>query len=118
MAQFLKRREIGREKSKEASERTVAQTDDGFAKKYPALAEFLSLEEWEPGVARERGTITVFFEQGTFKAGLNDKDGECTAYVTKPTFNGILDALEKGLVKGDLDWRNWSGKKLVKGKRS
>jgi len=118
MAQFLKRAEVGRGQAKQATEKTISANDEQFAKKYPALAEFLSLDDWGEDQVRERGTFTVFYAEGLFKASLNDKDGERSAYVSKSTFAGILDALEKGLVKDDHDWRKWKDQKGGKSRKS
>lgn len=111
MATFLKRKEVGDAAKTAIEAASVESTDSVFAKKYPATTEFLSLEEWEPGQARTRGTITVFWEEGTFKAALNDRDGEEVAFVSKTTFTGLLDAIEKGFIKGDHDWRSTRQKK-------
>ena len=118
MPEFLKRKEKSDASKKAVQGSSPCESDPVFAKKYPALSEFLSLTEWEPGVPRERGTFTVFFEDGSFKASLSDRDSEQVAFVSKKTFQGILDALEGGLVKDTLDWRQWRGGVAKKGKRS
>lgn len=118
MATFLKRRESGSGKARQVEAVTVESADSAFAKKYPALAEFISLEEWSEGVPRTRGTITVFWEDGAFKASLNDRDSESVAFVSKNSFAGLLDALEKGLVGSTHDWRGWRGKGKQGSKRS
>lgn len=109
MTQFLKRREKGATKAKEAAAAGVETADPSFSKKYPALSEFLACEEWSPGEERVRGTVSVFFEDGGFKAAVNDRDGERSAFVSKGAFTGLLEAIEKGLQAGSLDWRDWKG---------
>lgn len=117
MVQFLKRVEAGNGKARDLAAQTVEAVDPIFANRYPALAEFLSAEEWEPGQARERGTLTLFFEDGAFKAAANDRDAQQVAFVSKGAFQALLDALEKGLVAGSLDWRGQQQKKGGSSKR-
>lgn len=117
MAQFLKRREMGSGKAKEVESRALESVDPAFFKKYPALSEFLWLDQWDAETPRTRGTFTVFFEEGSFKAALNDRDGGSVAFVSKGSFTALLDALEKGLVGHSLDWRESSKKGGAKGKK-
>lgn len=117
MPQFLKRREVGDATSKAISTQSLQTADEAFHKAYPALAEFLSLEEWEPGTERQRGTLTLFWEDGLFKASVNDRDAEQVAFVTKRAFKGLLEAIEKGLVAGSLDWRKSWQKGKGKGRK-
>lgn len=118
MAHLLKRREAGNEAAKKAAAEALDAADAAFAKKHPALAEFLSLEEWEPGQARERGTITLFWEEGTFKACVSNRDSQEVAFVTKRTFAGLLEAIEKGLATDSLDWRGGQRKGSGKGRKA
>jgi len=118
MPQFLKRREHGEQAKKAMAGFGVEQADSVFAKAYPALSEFLSLEEWEPGVERTRGTMTLFFEDGCFKGSVNDRDGERVAFVTKKGFKTLLEAIEKGLATDSLDWRPSFGKGKGKGRKA
>lgn len=117
MSKFLKRREKANEATKAVSAVTPEETDPTFAKAYPALAEFLSLETWDADTQRERGTLTIFYEQGLFKASINDRDSESVAFVSKGSFKALLDAIEKGLVTGTHDWRSWAKKGPQKGKK-
>lgn len=118
MASFLKRKEKGSATAKKTQTIGIGEIDPVFFKKYPAISEFLSLEEWEPGVERVRGTITVFWEEGSFKSSVNDRDSEQVAFVSKGTFQGVLDAIEKGLQGDSLDWRGGRGKGQGKGKKT
>lgn len=117
MPQFLKRREHGEQAKKAMAEAGIEAADPVFAKAHPALSEFLSLEEWEPGVERARGTLTLFFEDGCFKASVNDRDGERVAFVTKRGHKALLDAIEKGLATDSLDWRQSWQKGKGKGRK-
>jgi len=114
--QFLKRKVVGNGTAKALATTTPSETDETFAKKYPALAEFLSAEEWDPETPRTRGTITLFWEEGGWKAAINDRDGGLVAFVAKRTFTDLLASVEKGLVGDSLDWRG--GRPKGPGKRS
>lgn len=110
MAEFLKRREKGHAAKDKIQATTIGSEDQAFAKKYPALAEFLSLEAWDEKTERVRGTISVFWEDGSFKASVNDRDADQVAFVSKGTFSGLLESIEKGLQSDSLDWRQSKGK--------
>lgn len=110
MAEFLKRREKGNATANKVKTVAVSDQDATFAKKWPALAEFLSLEAWDETTERVRGTLTVFWEDGAFKSSVNDRDADQVAFVSKSTFQGLLDAIEKGLTGDTLDWRASKGK--------
>lgn len=116
MAEFLKRKEKGSATKAKVQETRIAETDSAFSKAYPALAEFLSLEAWDSETERTRGTLTVFWEEGAFKASVNDRDADQVAFVSKGTFKGLLDSIEKGLVGDSLDWRQSKGRGPVKRK--
>lgn len=116
MAEFMKRKEKGHATSKKVQAVSIETSDPAFFKKYPALAEFLSLEAWDEQTARERGTLTLFWEEGCFKLAVNDRDSEQTTFLSKGTFLGVLESLEKGFKEDSLDWRAQKGKGAVKRK--
>jgi hypothetical protein len=70
-----------------------------------ALVEFLSLEVWDDGKPRKTGSITVFFEEGVFKAWLNDKDAGHTCCVAADTLGGLLASIERKLPDDSFEWR-------------
>jgi len=90
--------------------------DEQWVKKFPTLAEFISRVLWEPGQPREKGSVFLFFEDGVFKACLNDKDSSQVAFTSSLTFAGLWEALEKGLAKNTLDWRLSTQGKAKRGK--
>lgn len=118
MAGLIKRRGKGDAAKEKIQAFTIETQDSAFAKSYPALAEFLSLETWGEGEARTRGTLTIFWEEGMFKASVNNRDSEEVAFVAKQAFKGLLDAVEKGLAADSLDWRSQARKGQGKGKRA
>lgn len=76
-----------------------------FEKNHPALAEYLTLGEWEPGVVRQTSSLLIFCDEGVVKAMLNDRDGARIAFVAAGGITEVLKAVERGLVGSTLDWR-------------
>lgn len=77
--------------------------------KAPLLTGWLTETSWEDGEARTPGSLILFAQDGRWKAMLSDKDNDYIAFVSANDFLGVITALEKGLEKGDLDWREPRG---------
>ncbi len=90
---------------------TVSATVDaaGCLKELEALLEYMTLERWEGGGAREPATVTVFFEGGGLRLALNDRAMRRSMYVTAGTVEAGLRALDKALRSSSGDWRAWKG---------
>lgn len=73
--------------------------------KFPTVVEFLSMSLWPDGARRETGTITLLCESGQWKAALNDRDANVSAFVSGETMTALFKAIEEGLTEGRLDWR-------------
>lgn len=86
---------------------------DGKAwEKYPLLYEHLSHCFWEDGKARTVSTLTVFCEDGAVKVALNDREAECSLFVSGDTIQACLASLEKRLDgTASPDWRAWGKRK-------
>lgn len=83
-----------------------AAEDSAFAKQYPTLASYLTEKVWEDTKERrETSSLMIFCEDGLWKAMINDRDSKHVAFVSKTSFKGLFEALEKGLQLGTLDWR-------------
>lgn len=78
---------------------------DSLAERLPTLIEFLTERQYEDQSPRELPTLTLFAESGVLKAALNDRDTGRVAFVTGASLLAVLEALEEGLVFGNLDWR-------------
>lgn len=78
--------------------------DPEFLKSYPALGEFLTLSV-DDGKARETATLTVFFQDGAFKAFLNDRHSNAALCAISPTFDGLWVALEELITSDAPPWR-------------
>lgn len=86
--------------------------DTMFKKDYPAVWQFLTADEYEPGKPRERSSLTLFVEEGSFKFCLSERTKACSCWVTGPTFLDALEALEKRVTSENPEWRSSSkGKK-------
>ena len=84
--------------------------DDDEQRRWPALAAWLTAGMWK-GVARETGSITLFYEEGRVKAAVSDRDSGLVAFVSSETILGLLDKVQRGLASGDMDWRESRRKK-------
>ena len=95
----------------------VAETAALF-KQLGTLVEFLSLGKWEDGTSRQSGTMTILWEDGLYKAALNDRDASLSTFVSGHTLADLLKAVEEGLATQNLEWREkrpWVPGKSKKG---
>lgn len=83
--------------------------DSAFVDDYPALAEYMTLNHWDNGDARETATLLIFVEDGRFKACVNDREESRSGWVSADGFRSLLEAVEKGLREGTIDWRRRGG---------
>lgn len=88
----------------------LAVTPGEFWRPYPVLRDFLTLTG-VGGANRKTGTLLVFAEDGKWKSCLNDRDGGNYCFASADTVEGLLEALDKGLRSGVLDWRASKGKR-------
>lgn len=87
-----------------------AACDELLRRQCPTLHEYLVLRGLG-GKQRKTGTVLVFAEEGKWKACINDRDGGFYAFVSSDNLPGLLEALERGLKGGGLDWRQSKGKR-------
>lgn len=76
-----------------------------LAKECPTLACYLGSDTWPDGEVRQRSTLIVFFEEGSYKACLSDKDTNMTLWAAAKTLEGLPEALEARLTDDSPDWR-------------
>lgn len=81
-----------------------AAIDVSFRAGQPVLHDYLTITGLG-GAQRVTGTLLLFAEDGKWKACINDRDGGFVAFLTSDTVAGLLEAIDKGLAKGSLDWR-------------
>lgn len=84
----------------------AACADLKLAKEQPALFEFLTCTKNDDGSSRRVSTITLYFDNGQFKAFLNDKDSQKSLCVVAPTVQGLLIALEASVTSDEPQWRD------------
>lgn len=70
-----------------------------------AVRAFLTDETWDDGSKRALGTIMVMFEDGRFKAWVNDKSSGRSAWVSASTLSELFLTLDEGISTDTLDWR-------------
>jgi len=101
-----------RKRPDEASPSNVAlSVDVAFQKEYPALSEHLTCPQYPDGTPRLLSTMTVFREDGFWKACLNEKDQGLVLFVAESKFGTLLEALELLLQEDHPPWRKSTGKK-------
>lgn len=71
----------------------------------PALQEFLSLERWDDGSKRRRGTISISLPEDRYVLWANDKDALKSAWISGLTLEEALLSFERGLTECSLEWR-------------
>jgi hypothetical protein len=81
--------------------------DEGFTKKYPTLAEYMTTQAWEGGGVREPSAISLSIKDGLWQAALNDKALKQSLYSSAATLAEALKALEGALADGVGAWRPW-----------
>lgn len=107
MAEFLRRNSRGEGGGGRPPEPHL----DELAVRWPALTEFLTLGQWEANKPRETGTVLICYDAGKWKAWVNDRDGEVTAWLSGDTLAGLLEALDRAIREDSLDWREVKRKK-------
>jgi len=107
---FLRRHQAGPSSSSE-----VPSVDKDFQLLYPALSEYLTCQQYPDGTARQLSTLTIFREDGWWKACLNEKDQGLVMFVAEAAFGTLLEALELLLQEDRPPWRKSTAKKGQKG---
>lgn len=69
------------------------------------LVEYLQSGCWADGTPRETSTLLVLFEEGRWKACLNDRANARSGWVSSPTLRGALETLNEHLSEDRLEWR-------------
>lgn len=96
------------EKAKQAAAKKVgpqAAKDADFAKDYPALHEYLTEVLTSAGELRQTASLSIFTQDGCFKAYLNDKETGMSLAAAGDSFTGLLEALEAMLQSPATPWR-------------
>lgn len=109
MADFLRKDRKKQERKPTQQDFTMCE----FARRYPCLHEWLTLDKWEDGTDRAPSTLMLFLDDCKPKGCLSDREEGKVAFVAAWTFTDVLTALEEGLLADSLDWRTnqkWSGK--------
>jgi len=97
---FLRKHQADPSSSSEAPS-----ADKDFQLLYPALSEYLTCPQYPDGTARQLSTLTIFREDGWWKACLNEKDQGLVMFVAEQGFGTLLEALELLLQEDRPPWR-------------
>jgi len=68
--------------------------DPAFQSDYPALFEYLALTRYPDGAIRQTASLTMFSEDGVWKACLNERETSQVLFVTESSFGVLLAALD------------------------
>jgi len=71
----------------------------------PALYEFVTCDEWEPGKPRQRGTVMLIADGGMWKAFVHDRDQKLKCFLSAMTPLELLQVVEDALANGGGEWR-------------
>jgi len=103
---FLNRRRPGVE------EVSLMAVDGGpWAKRYPAIWEYLTADRWEDGAVRQTSTLQLFGDRGSLKVALKDRENGVICFLSGRDPEEALEALEMALRNGTAEWREDSYKK-------
>lgn len=93
------------------------EAEDVLSREHPALSEYMTLSKWEDGTERETATLLVLWEEGMWKAQVNDRAQGRAAWWSAWTLTGLLQRVEASLAADEVDWRRkreWGGGKKGK----
>lgn len=88
---------------------TAAVSDPNFEKKFPKVWEYMTRLHFDDGEPRQLSKVSLFVENGKFKAALNDPEERASLYVAADTVDAVLKALEATLASENPEWRPWNG---------
>jgi hypothetical protein len=93
--------------------------DARAVREIPAIWFWLTATSWKDGTPKQRGRLSVFYEDGILKAMMKDRDrGKC-CWVAGTSWHGLLGALEAALVDPEHRWRpdRYAGEENGRGRR-
>lgn len=82
---------------------------------YPALFEYLTAATYPDGSQRQTSSLTLFSEDGLFKACLSDRDQGLNLFVSETKLLACFEALELLLGDDNTPWRVARAKGKPKG---
>lgn len=79
-------------------------SEEYLAKCCPQLAGFLS-EEVGDGASSKKNTLTLFYDAGTWKFSLSDKEANLKTFSSLDTLEGFLESVEAHYTDPTVKWR-------------
>jgi len=86
--------------------KSPAPSDKEFARKYPAIWEFVSLTQNTDGTTRETSSLLYFIADGCWKVRLFEREQNLTLWAAGETQEEATEALEAMLQSGTAQWRS------------
>lgn len=80
--------------------------EDGWSSTYPGIWQMLTAQCYPDGTTRQTSTLLIYWDDGSVKLCLTDRDNEVVAWQT--SLKGMEDALaclERRLQEGVVEWR-------------
>jgi len=85
--------------------------DPAFLSVFPALHEYLTATSYPDGQPRRTASLTMFAEEGLWKACLSDRDTEQSLFVSSNVWGALIEELELLLQEEDPPFRKNRGAK-------
>jgi len=76
-----------------------------LALRWTGVWEFVTATKWDDGTKRVPGTMLLMFEDGVFKAMLNDKANGRIAFLSGQTWEDLMNLVNDAVRTDDADWR-------------
>lgn len=86
----------------------------GLMSKLSSLCEFLMDEAWDDGSPRKRGTLLLFWEGGSWKVCMHDRDRVLQTFLSAQTLEELLKVCNEALAG---DCAGWTEKRLPGAKK-
>ena len=84
---------------------TALAAGSGGAQLFPLLHEYVTAVTWADGSPRITSSLLIFFEDGIFKACINDRAAGRSGWATGKTVDQALSSLEAMLAGDRVEWR-------------
>lgn len=87
-----------------------AAVDGESRRQYPAICELLSDKTDVDGQERELSSITIKYQEGSWKGAIHEPNMEMSLWASAATLADVLRVLEERINAEDADWRAWTTK--------
>lgn len=95
-------------KARGAAAKASGEADKASKQQYPLLTELLTATKDEDGNTRDLATVSVKFQEGTWRIAVHEVNHEMSLWASAATLEDTFAALEGRLGSDDADWRAWN----------